>query len=172
MINDNKVSKLKMSSLIEIKNELDMLSSTGSEDVYDMLRNEGANMSKNLNGIFFDLAKLDNVIIDNIRSIIDDDKRKRADIQNEKTETLEKINDQEKEKHTKKSTMIPPKCASSSIPKHIKDKIISFGNSICSRATMDAVLENSNKYSLCVKKFQKPSHYSDEIHTEILQKEY
>lgn len=161
-----------MTSLIEIKNELDMLTSTGSENVYDLLRNEGANMSKNLNGIFFDLAKLNKSTIDNIRTIIDDDKRKRDNIQNEKIETLEKINDRKKEKNTKMASMIPPKCISSSIPKHIKDKIMSFGNSICSRATMDTVLENSNKYSLCVKKFQKPTHYSDEIHTEILQKEY
>ena len=161
-----------MNSLIEIKNELDMLTSTGSENVYDLLRNEGANMSKNLNGIFFDLAKLNKSTIDNIRTIIDDDKRKRDNIQNEKIETLEKINDRKKENNTKISSMIPPKCISSSIPKHIKDKIMSFGNSICSRATMDTVLENSNKYSLCVKKFQKPTHYSDEIHTEILQKEY
>ena len=172
-----------MSSLFEIKSELDALSTTGSECVYNILHTKGVNMSKNINGIFFDLASLESHVINDIKEVIENDKNLK--IKNEKGSNEKSVKNDRNDRDvsdniecgnggkegSKLYNQIQQKGFSSTLPRHIKEKILNFSNSICSRATVDAVLENSNKYSLCVKKYQKPSQYSDEIHTEILQKE-
>ncbi len=53
-----------------IKNEIDQCSMFEYQEIYNIIRKNNANYSKNINGIFIDLQRLDDITIDQIYNYI------------------------------------------------------------------------------------------------------
>ena len=53
-----------------IKNEIEKMSLLENSEIFNIIKKSNSNYSKNINGIFIDLKKLDNKIIDNLYNYI------------------------------------------------------------------------------------------------------
>ena len=64
------IIKIKMDKIKIIKNEIEKMSLLENSEIFNIIKKSNSNYSKNINGIFIDLKKIDIKIIDNLYNYI------------------------------------------------------------------------------------------------------